>query len=143
MKRYLAFAIVFFSAVLAAHAQEEPVTEQDSANDDTLIIVWTSGDPEVAEKMMLMYSHAAVNYGWFEEVKIIVWGPSARLVAAHKEIQEKVAAMQKDGIVFEACVACASQYGVVEELQALGMDVKGMGGPLTEYIKSGKHIVTF
>jgi hypothetical protein len=47
------------------------------------------------------------------------------------------------GEVIEACVACANAYGVADELKALGFDVKGMGKPLTEYLKSGKKVLTF
>lgn len=140
------FSILCFSLLLIcsglAMAQEMEQAEP-LKDEDCLVIVWTSGDPEVAEKMLFMYAHAASHYGWFEQVTIIVWGPSARLLAAHKDLQEKVKQMQAGGVVFEACVACAGQYGVVEDLEKLGIDVKGMGVPLTEYIKSGKHVVTF
>jgi hypothetical protein len=53
------------------------------------------------------------------------------------------AQMQKDGVVIEACVACANAYGVAEDLRKLGYDVKGMGKPLTDYLKSGAKVLTF
>jgi len=40
-------------------------------------------------------------------------------------------------------VVCANAYGVTEDLKAFGFDVKGMGKPLTEYLKSGKKVLTF
>jgi len=46
-------------------------------------------------------------------------------------------------LIIEACVVCANAYGVTEDLKALGFDVKGMGKPLTEYLKSGKKVLTF
>jgi len=58
-------------------------------------------------------------------------------------IREKLIAMQEDGVVIEACVACANAYGVTGELKELGFDVKGMGKPLTDYLKSGKKVMTF
>ena len=43
----------------------------------------------------------------------------------------------------EACIACANAYGVTEDLRKLGYDVKGMGKPLTDYLKSGAKVLTF
>jgi len=118
-------------------------TDQTNSSSDSLVILWTSDDPYLAERMVLMYTHGAKIAGWFEHVTLIIWGPSAKLTAENEDIQEKLKAMQKDGVVIEACVACANAYGVTEELKALGFDVKGMGKPLTDYLKSSKKVLTF
>jgi hypothetical protein len=110
---------------------------------DTLVILWTSDDPYLAERMVLMYTHAAKTAGWFKEVTLIIWGPSAKLTAENIKIQEKLNAMQKDGVTIEACIACANAYGVTQDLKNLGFEVRGMGKPLTDYLKSGKTILTF
>ncbi len=110
---------------------------------DKLVIVWTSDDPYLAERMVLMYAHAAKTAGWFKEVTLIVWGPSAKMVSENLKIQEKLKAMQKDGVVIEACIACATAYNVVDDLKKLGFEVKGMGKPLTDYLKSDAKVLTF
>jgi hypothetical protein len=51
--------------------------------------------------------------------------------------------MQEIGIRTEACVACARMYDVDDDLRDLGIDVKGMGGPLSDYLKNRHHILTF
>ncbi len=51
--------------------------------------------------------------------------------------------MQKDGVVIEACIACADAYGISDNLKKLGYDVKFMGKPLTDYLKSGAKVLTF
>ncbi|MFO7621344.1 MAG: hypothetical protein R6W81_08775, partial [Bacteroidales bacterium] len=71
---------------------------------EKLVVLWTSDDPMVAERVALMYTHAAKTAGWFSEVTLIVWGPSAKLIAENIKLQEKLRAMQKDGVVIEACV---------------------------------------
>lgn len=114
-----------------------------SAADDNLVVLWTSGDPEVAEKVCFMYTHAAKKQGWFDEVTMIIWGPSAKLLSENAALQEKVKAMMEDGIKVEACVACANMYGVAQDLREMGIDVKGMGVPLTEYLKSDSRILNF
>ena len=110
---------------------------------EKLAVLWVSGDPDVAEKSCLMYTHAAKRNGWFDEVVLIVWGSSSRLLAENEALQEKVKAMKKDGVILEACIACSNMLGVTEELQALGIDVKGMGVPLSDYLKQGYHVLTY
>jgi hypothetical protein len=110
---------------------------------EKLAVLWVSGDPDVAEKSCLMYTHAAKRNGWFDEVVLIVWGSSSRLLAENEDLQEKVKAMIKDGVILEACISCSNMLGVTDELKALGIDVKGMGVPLTNYLKSGYHVLTY
>lgn len=117
--------------------------QMENDNSDKLVVLWTSGDRDVAEKSCLMYSHAAKKYEWFSEVTLIIWGPSAKLVVEDEAIREKVIKMQKDGVVLEACVACSNMLGVTEELLELGVDVKGMGVQLTDYLKSGYKVLTY
>jgi hypothetical protein len=110
---------------------------------DTLVVLWSSGDPEVAEKACLMYTHAAKRSKWFSEVILIVWGPSEKLLAENSMLKEKVAAMQNDGVIVQACVACGNMYGVTGELKVCKVDVRGMGGPLTDYLKRDYKIISF
>lgn len=118
--------------------------ETDSSKKNSkLVVVWSSDDPNVAEKVAFMYTHAAKKNQWFDEVNLIVWGPSAKLISENIELQKKVKAMQKDGVITEACLSCANLYGVADDLKKLGFDVKGMGVPLTEYLKSDAKILTF
>ena len=122
-------------------AQSDKLKETPTT--DKLVVLWTSDDPNVADKVALMYTHAAKKAGWFKEVTLIIWGPSAKLTAENPAIQEKLKAMKKDGVVIEACIACANAYGVTENLKSQGFDVKPMGLPLTDYLKSGFKVLTF
>ena len=106
-----------------------------------LAVVWTSGDPEVAEKMCFMYTHAAKRNNWFCDVRLIVWGPSAKLLTENKALQAKVRDMQQSGIKVEACIACANMYGIAEKLNKMDIDVKGMGDPLSKYLKEENTVV--
>jgi hypothetical protein len=56
-------------------------------------------DSYVAERVALMYTHAAKTAGWFREVTLVIWGPSAKLISENIKLQEKIKAMQKDGVV--------------------------------------------
>ncbi|MFP4065233.1 MAG: DsrE family protein [Bacteroidales bacterium] len=139
MMRVLALIIIgFFS--LNLHAQET----EDHSDQDKLVVLWTSDDPYVAERVAFMYTHTARAAGWYDEVTLIVWGPSAKLLAENVRIQEMVRDMERDGVVIEACITCANDYGVSADLDELGfVNLKPMGEPLTEYIKSGAYVLTF
>lgn len=120
---------------------QSDVSSDSSA--DKLVVLWTSDDPYVAERVALMYTHAAKTAGWFSEVTLIIWGPSAKLAAENIKVQEKLKAIQNDGVVIEACVVCANAYGVTDDLKKMDFVVKGMGSPLTGYLKSGAKVLTF
>jgi hypothetical protein len=51
--------------------------------------------------------------------------------------------MKNAGVISEACKACADKYGVSQHLEQLGVQVRYMGQPLTDYIKAGKKVITF
>ncbi len=118
-------------------------TQEETAPSGKLAVLWTSADPDVAHNVAFMYTHTAKKVGWFDEVTLIVWGPSQRLLIGDKSLQTKIKAMQKDGVIVEACIACAMNYDLVEELKALGIPVRGMGMPLTDYLKTGWKVLTF
>ncbi len=114
-----------------------------AATADKLVVLWTSGDPEIAEKVCFMYTQNAKIQGWFDEVTLVVWGPSAKLLSENPDLKKSVKSMMEDGIKVEACISCADMYGVAGDLRDLGIDVKGMGVPLTGYLKSGAKVLTF
>lgn len=137
--------VLFFTLLLFASITKNLNAQEVKVNtpSDTLVVVWSSGDPEVAMKACLMYTHAAKKYKWFNEVILVVWGPSEKLLAENSTLKEKVAAMKKDGVMLEACVACSNMYNVTNELKMCEVDVKGMGVPMTRYLKRGYKIMSY
>lgn len=135
-------ALLSISAWCLRAQSAAPVPANDPAS-SRLAVLWTTGDPEVAHRACLMYTHAAHKQKWFDQVTLIVWGPSARLLAADQEVQAKVKAMMQDGVKVQACVACADSYGVSARLKELGIEVKGMGAPLTDMLKQGWKVLTY
>ena len=133
----LSLLIVTF-LVPFSQAQEEKKSEPEK-----LVVLWTSGDIEVAEKIVFMYVYNAKRAGWFDEVTFIIWGPSAKLLSENEKLQKEVNKMQEIGIKTEACVVCARMYEVDDDLKELGVDVKGMGKVLSDYLKKGYKVLTF
>jgi hypothetical protein len=110
--------------------------------ENRLYVLWTSGDRDVALKMAFMYTFNAKVRGWWKEVSLIVWGPSAPLLAGDLELQNKIDEMKHIGVELLACRACSDAYGVSDKLRELGIDVKSMGLPLTEVLKEGYRVLT-
>ena len=44
-----------------------------------LLIVWSSGEIEVAKKLILLYGSVMLPRKYWDEAHIMVWGPSAKL----------------------------------------------------------------
>lgn len=139
--KILAFVAFMLIGATTLFAQQECDKRADMSND--LVIVWSSDDPYVAERVALMYTHAAKINNWFDNVTLIVWGPSAKLIAENVKLQDKIKQMADDGVIIEACSACSDAYGTTEILKGLGYNPKPMGVPLTTYLKGGAKILTF
>ena len=136
-------AILSCCGCIISHTEKHP-EQLVAAEAEKLAVLWTSGDPFVAHKVCFMYTHNAKKAGWWNEVQLIVWGPSSKLLAEDKDLQTAVKAMMADGVVVKACKACADSYGVSDDLTALGIEVKYMGQPLTEMLKSDQwQVLTF
>jgi len=104
---------------------------------DKLAVIWASGDREVALKMVFMYTLNSRKKKWWDTVRLIVWGPSAKLLTEDQELQEYVGRIKEQGVELLACKACADMYGVSDKLSALGVSVIYMGEPMTEMLKGG------
>ena len=116
-----------------------------NADKDTapgLVVLWISRDPEAARNMALMYAKNSRLKGWWETVHLIVWGPSAQLLAEDAALQEEVADCMAAGVTVLACRACADRYGVAEALEALGITVQYTGEPMTAYLKGGWKVLS-
>ena len=103
---------------------------------DELVVLWTSGDREVALKMAFMYTYNSRRFKWgWKNVTLVVWGPSAKLLVSDTELQEHVIEMKEKGVKLLACKKCSDIYGVSDDLRRLGIEVKYMGKPLTDYLR--------
>ncbi len=148
MTKYAKFFILgVLCVVLISNActQEQSADTKDSVANvpSKLVVVWTSGDREVAIKMVYMYTYNAKKNGWWDNIRFIVWGPSSKLLSEDKELQEYTQKMKDVGVEVFACKACADMYGVSEKLEGLGLEVKYIGEDLTEMLQGGWTHLTF
>ena len=109
-----------------------------------LLIVWSSQEIEVAKKLVLLYGSVIVPRGYLDEATIMIWGPSAKLLAENEELQKQFKSVQDSGVVFNACVVCTDDYGVSQKLQELGVSLIHTGEMLTEALKcDDTQVITF
>jgi hypothetical protein len=110
---------------------------------ESLVVLWSSGDRDVAEKMVFMYTLNSKLREWWKEVTLIIWGPSSKLISEDIELQDYLEKLKDAGVKLEACITCADMYRVSKKLVSFGVDVKRMGPVLTDYLKQGKAVITF
>ena len=108
-----------------------------------MAILWTSGDPEVAKKMVLIYTLNAKKNNWFKTVRLITWGPSNKLIKDDPTFQDWIKKLKEVGVELYACKWCAEQYQAADLLTQLGVKVIYYGKPLTKLIKDNWKILTF
>ena len=108
-----------------------------------LHVLWTTGERDVALRMVFVYVMSAKSMGWFDEVHLIIWGPSARLLSEDAEIQKEVDFILQSGIEVDACEGCTNAYNITEKIRALGIRVRFMGEPLTGILKADEKLITF
>jgi len=108
-----------------------------------LLIVWSTAEIDVAKKMVLLYGSVILPRGYWDEAHIMIWGPSAKLLAENVELQEMVAKVQETGVKFSCCVVCSDDYDVTEKLEALDIDMIHTGEMLTSSLQSDWKVLTF
>jgi len=111
-------------------------------NKSKLTILWTNADPLTAEMMVFMYANAALKYNWWDQVRLIVWGATAKLVAENEHIQAKLLEAKAMGVDVGFCIACANELGVADKIEALGFELKSMGPEVTKVLKDDGKMLT-
>ena len=145
IKTIICIAMLLMSPIFVSAQMQEGMSKETISTElkssDKLVVLWTSADREVALKMVFMYTYNSKRFKWWDDITLVVWGPSAKLLSEDVELQDYVKKIMDQGTVVKACKGCADQYGVSEKLEELGITVKYMS-ELTDYIKEGRHILT-
>lgn len=109
---------------------------------DKLNILWTTDNKDTVFNMLTMYAINSMTNKWWKEVNLIIWGASAKLIGNDTQVQTEIIEMINQGVTIEACKDCCDNFGVTDKLTSLGINVRYMGKPLTDYIKSGEKILS-
>jgi len=103
----------------------------------------SNADREVALEVGLIYPLNAAKKGWMDEVKVIFFGPSEKVVANDVEVQGRIKELLEAGVEVLACKWCADRMGLTEKLEATGVKVVYVGSIIYELLKEGWASLTF
>lgn len=109
---------------------------------NSIVVIWTSRDRDVALEVAFPYILNSKLREWWEDITLVVWGPSTKLLSNDIELQNYIK-KRESGVTIEACKACADHYGLSGKIEELGINVRYMGEATTEYIKEGRSIITY
>ena len=109
----------------------------------SLYILWTNADIVTSRLMVFMYARNSKKNEWWDNVTVIVWGATAKLIKENEGVQEDIKGLINMGVDVIACKACADIIESSDTLKSLGISVEYIGTYLTDVIKDpDKHLIT-
>jgi hypothetical protein len=107
-----------------------------------LVVLWKTDSIIDIEELSVPYVFASKKNKWWDEVSVIIWGASQKLVSENKNIQAYIKQMLDKGIHVHACKKCADDLCVSDRLSKIGVDVLYTGVLLTEFLQSDAKVLT-
>jgi len=92
--------------------------------------------------MVFMYAENSKIKGWWPDVTLLIWGPSAALVTRDNEIQNYIQSLRQEKVRIIACRQCAENYNIVQDLEKLGIEVFYTGEFLTNWLNSNNKLIS-
>lgn len=100
-----------------------------------LLVIIATGEKEKA-LAGLMYARNAMKRGWMEDVKVVFFGPSERLIVQDEQVADEVKDLALIGESF-ACKAISDRENLSAEVEKLGVKVEYVGSIISNLIKEG------
>jgi hypothetical protein len=100
-----------------------------------LLVIIATGDREKA-LAGLMYTRNVLVNGWLDKVRVVLFGPSEKLVALHDDIRWFIRDLTARCDCF-ACKAISDQEGQSETLEEAGVKVEYVGTIVSSALKEG------
>ena len=110
---------------------------------EKLVLVWSSGERDVALKTVLLFSYKSISEGWWKHVTLIIWGPSQKIVLEDSLVRNFLQKNINAGVEVIACKSCATDYNACEEFEGMGIDVRYVGQLVSEFTKGERKVMTF
>ncbi len=100
-----------------------------------LLVIVATGDREKAQTA-LMYANNAMKRGWLDDIKVVYFGPSEKLVVEDPVISDQAREIAEAGGSI-ACKYISDRDGVSEKMEKLGVQVEYVGSIISDLIKDG------
>jgi len=103
--------------------------------DAKLLVVVATGDKEKA-LTALMYAKNAAKNGWLDEVKVVFFGPSERLMVEDEDVSQEALEVAElcESL---ACKAISDREEISEAITKMGVRVEYVGRIISDYIRDG------
>lgn len=109
----------------------------------TLHILWTNDNPLTAEFMVFMYATNSLLNQWWEDVHLIVWGATTKLLCESEDMQRLLKTFQEAGGRVSACRRCAEKLGLTDRIKGIeGVKVFYIGEHFTEILQGNDKLIT-
>lgn len=99
-----------------------------------LVVVATSNKEKALAA--LMYTGNAIRHSWMDDVKVVFFGPSERLMVEDEEASARAREISKAGGSF-ACKAISDREEISGDIEDLGVRVEYVGTIISDFIKDG------
>jgi hypothetical protein len=144
MAAFADFALAFckFSASMEQSVFPKATFAKILTEMEKLHILCTTDNRDNIFNMVASYSTQSLRQGWWNEVNVILWGAAVKLTGTDIQVQAEMLEMIHQGVTIEACENCCTQFGVTEVLSRLGITIRGMGLPVTGYLKAGENMIS-
>ena len=107
----------------------------DASQLNKIAVIWALKNPEVAKEMVLDNIRNFKLRGFWDQVRLVMWGPSVTLFAKDEELQSELAELKKIGVEVQICKRSTNGYDVTDKIASLKSDLFYMEDPFTEYNK--------
>lgn len=106
-----------------------------------LVVVWADAGKAAALEMLFQYLRDCLTHHWWQEVELVLWGPSVELMEQDGDIAAELQVLKNLGCRLTACVACLRRYRAGEAARRLGVQPKPMSQALTGYLQSQDRVL--
>ncbi len=109
--------------------------EMEQVMSSKILVIISTGEAEKAATG-LMYARNAIRFKWMDEVEVIFFGPSERLLVEDEKIINAV----KDFPEFEKTLVCkflSDRDGISEKIGEMGLNVDYVGPIISGFINEG------
>ena len=100
-----------------------------------LLVIVATGDREKAQTA-LMYANNAIKRGWLDDVKVVYFGPSEKMIVEDPILSDQAQEIAEAGGSI-ACKYISDRDGVSEKIEKLGVQVEYVGNIVSDLIKDG------
>jgi hypothetical protein len=103
------------------------------------VLIWLASGERAKLEPGILWGVNATKNGWVDEVRIVVFGESQKLLLEDHELFQMMNEVKSPMF----CKYLAESVGIEKDLQAKGANLIDVGEPIAEAIKEGFQVITF